>query len=193
MLIHDNAPTSSSTFLPHSPTAEHLVTETSCYRLTHIISDGRALMKKSVRHDCSTDAALRASLRKEYEIGRVVSQKTPFVANYISFADTPEECYVLMDYIEGDTLDKFITRNPDFFRNEENLRRFLRQLLSGIDAIHQSQAVHLDLKPDNIMMTRVNNDVRIIDLGMCYSDVWPAAIGTTQDYAAPELLALSDG
>lgn len=193
MLIHDNAPTSSSTFLPHSPSAEHLVTETSCYRLTHIISDGRALMKKSVRHDCSTDAALRASLRKEYETGRVVSQKTPFVANYISFADTPEECYVLMDYIEGDTLDKFITRNPDFFRNEDNLRRFLSQLLSGIDAIHQSQAVHLDLKPSNIIMTRVNSDVRIIDLGMCYSDIWPAAIGTTRDYAAPELLTLSDG
>ena len=151
------------------------------------------MVKKTVRHDRDKDGMLRASLRKEYETGRVVSQKTPFVANYISFADTPEECYVLMDYIEGDTLDNFITRNPDFFRNEANLRRFLSQLLSGIDAIHQSQAVHLDLKPSNIIMTRVNSDVRIIDLGMCYSDVWPAAIGTTRDYAAPELLTPSDG
>ena len=143
-------------------------------------------MKKSVRTDRNNDRSLRASLRKEYETGHIVSQRTPFVVNYLSFADNDDECYVLMDYIDGYTLDDFITSKPEYFRSQANLRRFLVQLLSGLDTIHQAQIIHLDLKPENIMMTRINNDVRIIDFGMCYSDSWSCDIGTTEQFAPPE-------
>ena len=180
-----------SSFIPCNSIAGKKVIETNYYQLTRIIEDGKTLMKKSVRTDRNNDRSLRASLRKEYETGHVVSQRTPFVVNYLSFADNHDECYVLMDYIDGYSLDDFITSKPDYFRSQANLRRFLVQLLSGLDTIHQAQVIHLDLKPENIMMTRINNDVRIIDFGMCYSDSWSCNIGTTEQFAPPELLNLS--
>lgn len=180
-----------SSFIPCNSIAGKKVIETNYYQLTRIIEDGKTLMKKSVRSDRQKDRTLSASLRKEYETGHIVSQRTPFVVNYLSFADNDDECYVLMDYIDGYTLDDFITSKPDYFRSQANLRRFLVQLLSGLDTIHQAQIIHLDLKPENIMMTRINNDVRIIDFGMCYSDTWSCNIGTTEQFASPELLNLS--
>ena len=174
-----------SSFIPCNSIAGKKVIETNYYQLTRIIEDGKTLMKKSVRTDRNNDRSLRASLRKEYETGHIVSQITPFVVNYLSFADNDDECYVLMDYIDGYSLDDFITSNPEYFRSQANLRRFLVQLLSGLDTIHQAQIIHLDLKPENIMMTRINNDVRIIDFGMCYSDSWSCNIGTTEQFAPP--------
>ena len=180
--------TCTSSFISCNSKADQTVIETNYYQLTRIIEDGKTLMKKSVRKDRNNDCSLRASLRKEYETGHIVSQKTPFVVNYLSFAANDDECYALMDYIDGYTLEEFITSNPDYFRSQANLRRFLVQLLSGLDTIHQAQIIHLDLKPENIMMTRINNDVRIIDFGMCYSDTWSCDIGTTEKFASPELL-----
>ena len=48
--------------------------------------------------------------------------------------------------------------------------------------------MQLDLKPSNIMLTRVNHDVRLIDLGCCYMDSRPDLTGLTEAYAAPEQL-----
>lgn len=192
MLKTENVTIESSTFLPCATAPGTLIIETSGFRLTRMVEGEKAIMKKAVRQDCNEDKTLRASLRKEYETGRIVSKQTPYIVNYLSFADTPAECYIKMDYIDGETLDNFITRHPDYFRRQDNLRRFLVQLLSALDAIHQCQIIHLDLKPGNIMMTRVNSDVRIIDLGMCYSDTWPTNIGTTEEFAAPEVLNLTN-
>lgn len=102
----------SSTFLPCSTAPGTLIIETSGFRLTRVVEGEKAIMKKAVRQDCNEDKTLRASLRKEYETGRVVSKQTPYIVNYLSFADTPAECYIKMDYIDGETLDNFITRHP---------------------------------------------------------------------------------
>lgn len=36
------------------------------------------------------------------------------------------------------------------------------------------------------MITQVNNDVKMIDLGFCFTDSYPYSIGTTTGYSAPE-------
>ncbi len=54
--------------------------------------------------------------------------------------------------------------------------------------MHRHQSLHLDLKPANIMLTHVSNDVRLIDLGCSYMDARPDSMGQTQHYAAPEQL-----
>ena len=49
--------------------------------------------------------------------------------------------------------------------------------------------LHLDLKPDNILLTRINDDVKLIDFGFCYTDTFPDTTGRTESYAAPEQLS----
>ncbi|MGN0280840.1 MAG: hypothetical protein ACI4B3_00875 [Prevotella sp.] len=62
----------SSIFLPCDDTRGTIVIETINFRLTRMSEGEKAIMKKSVRHDRKTDDTLRASLRKEYEVGCIL-------------------------------------------------------------------------------------------------------------------------
>ena len=46
--------------------------------------------------------------------------------------------------------------------------------------------MHLDLKPSNILITRIGHDVKLADLGYCYTDTYTDTMGRTDKYAAPE-------
>ena len=148
--------------------------------------DGRVMMRKSLRRQYLNNSDQRDMLIKEYAVGCILAERTPYVVGYRKMTDNDEECSIWMDYIEGETVDSLLSIHPDFFRNERNLRRFLSQLLEGLTAIHSSQVVHMDIKPANVMLTSVNRDVRIIDLGLSYTYSHPTSAGMTNAFAAPE-------
>ena len=148
--------------------------------------DGRVMMRKSLRRQYLNNSDQRDMLIKEYAVGCLLAERTPYVVGYRKMTDNDEECSIWMDYIEGETVDSLLSIHPDFFRNERNLRRFLSQLLEGLSAIHSSQVVHMDIKPANVMLTSVNRDVRIIDLGLSYTYSHPTSAGMTNAFAAPE-------
>ena len=72
--------------------------------------------------------------------------------------------------------------------NRKNTDKFVRQVLDAVGYLHSHQVLHLDLKPDNILLTRINSDVKLIDLGCCYTDSFPDTTGHTDAFAAPEQL-----
>ena len=63
-------------------------------------------------------------------------------------------------------------------------------MLDALGYLHSHQVLHLDLKPDNILFTRINDDVKLIDLGCCYTDSFPDTQGYTSEFAAPEQLSI---
>ena len=148
--------------------------------------DGRVMMRKSLRRQLLDNGDHRDMLRKEYAVGHLLAEHTPYVVGYRKMTDDERECSIVMDYVEGETVDAYISTHPDYFRNESNLRRFLVQLLEGLGEIHTNQVVHMDIKPSNVMLTSINSDVRIIDLGLSYSYSFPSSAGMTDAFAAPE-------
>lgn len=147
------------------------------------------ICKRLVADDGSADAqCVRDMLRKEYAVGCMLSAATPYVVRCVDFVDTPSECVLKLEYVSGDTIDAIVSAEPDYFASPQRLWRFLTQLLQGLAVVHRHQVVHLDLKPSNIMLTRVNRDVRIIDFGLCYYGGYPSTMGLTAAYAAPEQL-----
>jgi serine/threonine protein kinase len=96
---------------------------------------------------------------------------------------------ILMEYIDGETLTQHLSNHPDYFKDRKNTDKFLRQLLDAVGYLHSHQVLHLDLKPDNILLTHINNEVKLIDLGCCYTDTFSDTQGRTNRYAAPEQLA----
>lgn len=95
--------------------------------------------------------------------------------------------FIIMDNIEGFSLDEFVEKKTDYFRNESNVRRFLKQLLSGLIYLHESDIIHGDLKPENIMMTKVCHNVKIVDFGFSYSIGFSKFMGSTKRFCAPEV------
>jgi len=154
-----------------------------CYKEYH---GGRLYLRKSLKEEYLTQQRYRNTYRKEYTIGTALD--CPYIVKYNDFINTPEECSLLMDFVEGNTLDVFLADNPTYFNNKEELKTFCCQLLQVLDYLHQRQILHLDLKPENIIITTKSHDVKVIDLGFCYSDSFQDTVGTTEEYAAHELL-----
>lgn len=160
--------------------------DTSWYHLERLQLGSRLLVRKSLKPQYLSDKRLRETLRKEYEVGCLVGTDSEFIVSFYQLVDTADECYLTMDYVEGSTLADMVKSHPEYLSQKGNVVRLLIQLLSGLRTMHKNQVVHLDLKPTNIMITRASHDVRIIDLGLCYSDAYQSSMGMTDSFSAPE-------
>lgn len=144
---------------------------------------GKLHFLKRLKQDFCDDIRYKEAFRKEFETGYCLEH--PNLVRYVSLSDDG----ILMEYIDGETLAERLANNADYFYDRKNMDKFLRQLLSVVSYLHSHQVLHLDLKPDNILITRVNNDVKLIDLGCCYTDTFSDTQGRTNSFAAPEQLS----
>ncbi|XP_078085412.1 striated muscle preferentially expressed protein kinase [Mustelus asterias] len=75
---------------------------------------------------------------------------------------------------------------------ETELRLYIRQILEGISYLHQNNILHLDIKPDNILMTdSASESVRICDLGNAQAvtpDTPQFCRFGTPEYVSPEIV-----
>jgi serine/threonine protein kinase len=151
-----------------------------CYRVKLY---GKLHFMKRLKPEFRTDPRYVAALQKEFETGFRLDH--PHLVLYVSKGDD----YLLTEYVDGMTLRTFVAKNPDYFKSVQNTYRFLNQLLDVVGYLHQHQVVHLDLKPSNILITRIGQEVKLADLGFCYTDTYTDTMGRTDKYAAPEQLA----
>lgn len=145
---------------------------------------GKTFFMKRLRKEYASNKTYHLLYCKEFEKGFSISH--PNIVKYESIHDTDDDCYILMEHIIGETVDAFIKSHQRYFESKINLDKFFRQLLSALKCLHENHVVYSDLKPQNIMLSQVNNDVKIIDLGFCFTDSHPNSAGTTKGYSAPE-------
>ena len=144
---------------------------------------GKLHFLKKLKPEHEDNILFREALRKEFEIGFRLEH--PNIVRYVSFHDDE----ILMEYVDGEELLAFLKNHPTYFEDAEHFDKFVGQLLSALQYLHGNQVLHLDLKPENIMLTRIGCDVKVVDLGCCYSDTFVDSTGYTTQYAAPEQLA----
>lgn len=148
-----------------------------CYRVKLY---GKLHFMKRLKPELRTDPRYVSALQKEFETGYRLDH--PHLVRYVSKGDD----YLMTEYVDGLTLGTFVEENPAYFKSVQNANRFLSQLLEVVGYLHQHQIVHLDLKPSNILITRIGHDVKLADLGYCYTDTYTDTMGRTDKYAAPE-------
>ena len=141
---------------------------------------GKLHFLKRLKAEYAGDIRYQEALRKEFETGYRLEH--PNLVRYLSL----DKDSILMEYVEGETLSQRLAKNPDYFNGQKHTEKFVRQLLDVLVYLHSHQVLHLDLKPDNILLTHINNDVKLIDLGFCYTDTFADTQGHTNAFAAPE-------
>lgn len=144
---------------------------------------GKLHFLKRLKKEFAVDIRYQEAFRKEFETGYRLEH--PNLVRYISMTDDG----ILMEYVDGETLTQRVSDHPNYFKDKRNFDKFIRQLLDVVGYLHAHQVLHLDLKPDNILLTRINDDVKLIDLGCCYTDTFTDTTGHTNAYAAPEQLS----
>jgi len=111
----------------------------------------------------------RIGLKSFFEEGRALAQIShPSVVSVLNFFRENETVYMVMNYLEGATLQDFIVtarelKKPKVFR-ESTIRSLFDEILRGLRIVHQHKMLHLDIKPANIFITDDNKAV-MIDFG----------------------------
>ena len=144
---------------------------------------GKLHFLKRLKAEHVHDIRYQEAIRKEFETGYRLEH--PNLVRYISRTEDG----ILMEYIDGETLTQRLANHPDYFSKRKNREKFVSQLLDVVGYLHSHQVLHLDLKPDNVLLTRINDDVKLIDFGFCYTDSFVDTQGYTEAFAAPEQLS----
>jgi serine/threonine protein kinase len=90
------------------------------------------------------------------------------VVSVLNFFRENETVYMVMNYLQGDTLQDFIVTARDLKRDkvfrESTIRSLFDEILRGLRIVHQHKMLHLDIKPANIFITNDNKAV-LLDFG----------------------------
>ena len=130
----------------------------------------------------------------------------PNVVRAFHVGDSNGVHYIVMEYLEGETLDEVLTRRKRLPVAEA--ARLLQQAFHGLQHLHDRRTVHRDLKPANLMLTPAagkldttwDATVKILDIGLgreLFDESTPegqidtqltaeGAVLGTPDYLAPE-------
>lgn len=148
--------------------------------------DGKQYFMKRLHPELNDDPRSRLLFHKEFELGTSISNE--HVVKYEKIREDENGPYIIMEYIYGSTIEEKLNSDKEYFTKEGNVWKLLTQLLEGLDAFHEKGIAYLDITPNNIMLTQVGNNVKIVDLGFCFNNTYGHTAGTTRGFAAPELL-----
>lgn len=124
--------------------------------------------------------------REARAAGRVLHPNLVTVFDYLQQDGAP---YLVMERIAADTLEARLRAGPPPAIGE--VHDILRQMLSGLAAIHAQGIVHRDLKPANVMLT-ADGHVKLADFGVARITTLEATVAGmigTPSYMAPEQFA----
>ncbi|MBL8372693.1 MAG: serine/threonine protein kinase [Burkholderiaceae bacterium] len=111
----------------------------------------------------------RLGLKSFFEEGRSLAQIShPSVVSVLNFFRENETVYMVMNYLEGASLQDYIITARDLKKEkvfrESTIRSLYDEILRGLRIVHQHKMLHLDIKPANIFITDDNRAV-MIDFG----------------------------
>jgi eukaryotic-like serine/threonine-protein kinase len=85
------------------------------------------------------------------------------VIGYVEHGKIEGQLYLLMEYVEGDNLKDIYARHDPVLL--ENVAQIIIDMSLGLQHIHESGFMHLDFKPENVLVTR-NGKVRVADFDL---------------------------
>lgn len=143
---------------------------------------------KEVRKSLDRDFnLLRRSLIMETDLLKKL--KHPNLPSIIDVIDSDENFLIVMDYIEGNTLERLL--NDEGAQPQEKVADWALQLCDVLDYLHtrRSPIIYRDMKPSNIIL-KSDGSVVLIDFGTAREFKEKNATDTcclgTNGYAAPE-------
>ncbi|HRW19701.1 MAG TPA: protein kinase, partial [Dermatophilaceae bacterium] len=150
---------------------------------------GRRVAVKVLRHDLADDEAFVARFRREAQLSAGLPTH-PHIVSVHDFAETDGELYLVMEYVEGETLRDRLSREGALPVREAV--RIFGGLLSALDEAHRTELVHRDVKPENVLLR--GQTVKVTDFGLARavtSSTKTSATGVlmgTVSYLSPEQL-----
>ncbi|MBM3790647.1 MAG: tetratricopeptide repeat protein, partial [Acidobacteria bacterium] len=101
----------------------------------------------------------------------------PYICSIHEVGEAEDKPYIVMEYVEGETLRDRIARSP--FAADEAVRIAL-EVAEALQKAHREGIIHRDLKPANIMLTR-GGHAKVMDFGLAKQIAGGASAETAQE------------
>jgi formylglycine-generating enzyme required for sulfatase activity len=119
----------------------------------------------------------------------------PHIVKPLNVFEENGTAYLVMDYLEGDTLAAYLERQPGKRVGQARALEILLPIMQGLEQVHAQGFVHRDIKPLNIYLTRRAHEpcderTILLDFGAARMTLSgqsrSLSVMYTPDFAAPE-------
>ncbi len=145
--------------------------------------EDEAVAIKVMNPDLAEDIEYRRRFNREIQISRTLDH--PNVVRMIDHGEHNKILYLIMEYVEGETLRDSLPEKG--FPLPQALKLALG-IVQGLIHAHQKGIVHRDLKPDNIMVSN-KGLVKVMDLGLAKRDESENVTRTGDTFGTPAYMA----
>lgn len=144
--------------------------------------------------DTKQDKAARSDIYKEISILSQVHH--PNVLFLKEYYEENSKVFIVTELIKGGELLQAVSELGNY--SEVDARQVFKQLMSGLDYLHERGIVHRDLKLENLLLSTPGNiteGVKIVDFGLAKKAAEGAmnTICGTPMYVAPEVVNCNAG
>jgi eukaryotic-like serine/threonine-protein kinase len=85
------------------------------------------------------------------------------IINYVEHGKVKGQPYLLMEYVEASNLKELHAHSDPLL--SEHVAQILIDMAGALEHVHESGFMHLDFKPENVLITR-NGGVRLVDFDL---------------------------
>jgi serine/threonine protein kinase/TPR repeat protein len=112
----------------------------------------------------------------------------PCIVFPTDFFEENSTAYLVMEYLQGETLRQYVTRHGDRIPYEHAVY-YLTPVLRALATVHQAGMLHRDVSPDNVFLT-VDSETKLLDFGAARQRMGDQSAAMTviirDHYAPPE-------
>jgi len=120
---------------------------------------GRVVALKFLPSDYVRDPGRLALFHREARTASALNH--PHICTIHDLGEHDGRPFIVMEYVEGDTLRDLIGRPPDW----DVLTRLIAQAARALAVAHAAGVVHRDIKPENLMV-RADGYLKVLDFGL---------------------------
>ena len=126
-------------------------------------------------------------IEREIIIMKLISH--PNIMGLYDVWENKNDLYLILEYIEGGELFDYLIKKGKL--QEFEAINYFKQIINGINYLHQFNICHRDLKPENLLLD-FNKNIKVADFGMAALEVKEKLLETScgsPHYASPEIVA----
>ena len=116
------------------------------------------------------DQPVESLIGFETELTILRSLKSPYVPQYLGSGNMATRPYIAMEQVAGRPLEELIKEGKQFSIDE--VIRIGADLAQAVQSLHSQDAIHLDIKPDNVLIDD-EGKLTLIDFGLSHHSRFP--------------------
>ncbi|MDR0347636.1 MAG: serine/threonine protein kinase, partial [Coriobacteriales bacterium] len=115
------------------------------------------------------------------------------IVNVLDFEVTGTEALLIMEYVDGPTLTNLLRESAELL-DLDSITTIMNDVAAALEYAHENQVLHLDIKPDNILIDHKGH-TKVTDFGLAElsgTAGFAEAQGGTIGYMPPEQILQGD-